>query len=152
VSDSPIRDLTKQALRYQRSPSSYSLPPNLRSDLRSFKMSNQSSGQHSFPHQSRPPPMQPATRRRLPPASTNTLSRRPGPPGRMPTAPAAPATGRLRDISLASLLEGVDQVPSARKRLLPTPTAGVIATGATRPGVMQAKIPQRYTSLALPIS
>jgi hypothetical protein len=97
------------------------------------------SQQHHPPSSSRPIPPQPASRRR-PPPSTNTLIRRPGPPNRITTAPATPQAGRLRDVSLASLLEGVDQVPSARKRLLPGPV--VVATGATR-GVMAAKIPQR---------
>jgi hypothetical protein len=97
-------------------------------------------------HQQLPPsrPMQPNQpgRRRIPP-SANPLLRRPGPPNRINTAPpASQSGGRLRDVSLASLLEGVDQVPSARKRLIPTP-AGVLATGASRPGVMQAKVPQR---------
>lgn len=151
---SPNCDLTKNKT-YQRSPSinqshlhsSRNRAPSAaigHSILdSSLEMSHQSPSQHQPLLQSRPPPTQPATRRRLPP-TTNPLSRRPGPPGRMPSAPAGPSSGRLRDVSLASLLEGVDQVPSARKRLLPTPTAGVIASGASRPGVMQAKIPQRY--------
>jgi len=91
-------------------------------------------------------PSQPPGRRRLPPTNP-LLARRPGPPSRVTTAPAgAPAAGgRLRDISLASLLEGVDQVPSARKRLIPTSTGsgGVLAAGAARPAVMQPKVPQR---------
>src|SRR5271167_1832633 len=94
---------------------------------------------------SRPMPTPQSTRRRLPPPASPLISRRPAPPNRMTSAPPAPlpSGGRLRDVSLASLLEGVDQVPSARKRLIPAP-AGVLATGTARPGVMQAKIPQRF--------
>jgi len=90
-------------------------------------------------------PLLPPGRRRAVQGNAPLLLRRPGGPPRLTSAPAAPlagGSGRLRDISLASLLEGVDQVPSARKRLIPTPT-GVLASGAARPGVMQAKIPQR---------
>jgi hypothetical protein len=95
--------------------------------------------QQSLP---RPMPSNPPSRRSRIPAATGPLIRRPGPHSRIATTPPGPQSGRLRDVSLASLLEGVDQVPSARKRLIPTP-AGVIATGASRPGVMQAKVPQR---------
>jgi len=90
----------------------------------------------------------PPGRRRTTQGNAPLLLRRPGPPGRLTSAPAPAGAlhsgggGRLRDISLASLLEGVDQVPSARKRLIPT-SAGVLASGASRPGVMQAKVPQR---------
>jgi hypothetical protein len=104
-------------------------------------MSQQSSSQQ-LPSRTTPP-LQPPGRRRGPPSVNPLLLRRPGPPSRMTTAPAASSSGgRLRDVSLASLLEGVDQVPSARKRLIPAPS-GVLATGASRPGVMQSKIPQR---------
>jgi hypothetical protein len=98
---------------------------------------------HQQPPQSRPMPANQPGRRCIPPSS-NPLLRRPGPPSRITTTPASPQAGRLRDVSLASLLEGVDQVPSARKRLIPAP-AGFLATGASRPGVMQAKVPQRYS-------
>jgi hypothetical protein len=99
---------------------------------------------------SRPMPQPPGSSRRRPPLAAPSLARRPGPPNRITSAPPGPATGsRLRDVSLASLLEGVDQVPSVRKRLLPTSTTGGggLASGAARPGVMQAKIPQRYVSV-----
>ena len=92
-------------------------------------------------------PSVPPGRRRKAQGNAPLLLRRPSPPNHLTSAPAAAAPhsgsgGRLRDISLASLLEGVDQVPSARKRLIPT-SAGVLASGVSRPGVMQAKVPLR---------
>ena len=127
--------------------------PDARADLRHkpfFRMSQPRQPplhqQHQQTVSHRPMPAAPPGRRRT--AQGNApLLRRPGPPNHLTSAPAAATPhsgggGRLRDISLASLLEGVDQVPSARKRLVPT-SAGVLASGVSRPGVMQAKVPLR---------
>src|SRR5439155_21504651 len=91
---------------------------------------------------SRPIPPSKQSRRRIPPSSSSLL-RRPGPQSRTASAPTVPQLGgRLRDVSLANLLDGVDQVPSARKRHVPA-SAGVLATGTSRRRVMQAKVAQR---------